>query len=297
MQAINVFENGIGYLSECLNLYLGGVAYLLLYVCGILFVLLKGDDEEKEIFIPGAVLMMVTVYNPIAPLILDKFFDVSSEFYRLFWITPVIVLVPFVISKITSGLKDTHEKIVSAVFVIAVLFLGGSFVYNTGIPFAQNRYKIPDELIEISEMIHEDSGTEYTKAFFEYEYNMEIRQYDPKMLLTIDREEYIYAVNYSYTDEMLNDEATPVNKILAVLVRNQDVDTGAFTDALEATKTRYIVLMKGHFQTNYLKKAGLKLVGESEMHNIFRYDLKEQADYSLIDYSNVEHRFSYRRLK
>lgn len=297
MQAINVFENGIGYLSECLNLYLGGVAYLLLYLCGVLFVLIKGSDEEKEIFIPGAVLLIATVYNPISPLLLDKFFDVSSEFYRLFWITPIIVLVPFVVSTIVEYAKNTNEKATTVAFVVAILFLGGNFAYNEGIPFAQNQYKIPDELIEISEIIHKDSDTEYAKAFFEYEYNMEIRQYDPKMLLAIDREEYIYAVNYSYTDEMLNDDATPTNKLLAALVRNQDVAPEAFADALEATKTQYVVLMKGHYMTKLLKKAGLKLVGESATHNIYKYDLREPADYSLIDYTGVEHRFSYRRLK
>lgn len=297
MQAINVFENGIGYLSECLNLYLGGVAYMLLYLCGVLFVLIKGSDEEKEIFIPGAVLLTITVYNPLSPLLLDKFFDVSSEFYRLFWITPVIVVVPFVVSKIFGYTKNTNEKVTVIVFSLIVLLLGGNFVYNAGIPFAENQYKIPDELIEISEIIHEDSDTEYTKAFFEYEYNMEIRQYDPKMLLAIDREEYIYAVNYSYTEEMLNDDAVPTNKILAALVRNQDVSAEDFSNALEATKTQYVVLMKGHYMTNMLKKAGLKQVGESAMHNIFKYDLKEPADYSLIDYTDVEHKFSYRRLK
>jgi len=297
MQAINVLENGIGYLSACLSLYLGGCAYLLLYLCGIAFIIAKGNKEEKEIFIPGTLVLMLTVYNPIAPIVLDKIFDVSSEYYRLFWIAPVIILVPFVASRLVTSANSGRQRVFAVVFLLVIGLLSGKFVYQSGIPFANNIYKIPDELIEISEIIHEDSDEEYTKAYFEYEYNMEIRQYDPKMLLTIDREDYIYAVNYSYTEDMINDAETPTNIILAALVRNQTVDTNAFRDALEKTKTSYVVLTKGNFQTELLQQAGLKPVADTAFHVIYKYQLSEPLNYELIDYSGVEHKFSYRRLK
>lgn len=297
MQSINVFENGIGYLAECLGLYLGNCAYLLLYMIGTVYILLKGSKEEKEIFLPCTITLLCTVYNPLMPVVVDKFFDISSEYYRLFWLTPIVILVPYVISKLITGVSNMKEKTAVLVFAVAVLIISGNFVYEQGIPLAQNIYKIPDELIEITQIIHEDTDEEYPKAFFEYEYNMEARQYDPKMLLTIDREEYIYAVNYTYTDEMLNDENVPTNRILAVLVRNQNVETGDFTDALEATKTEYVVVTKGHPRTEYLVQAGLNLVADTATHYIFKYNLSEPANYALVDYTDVEHRFSYRRLK
>lgn len=297
MQDINVYEKGIGYLSECLGLYMGSCAYLLLFLCACIYVYIKGSKEEKEIFLPGTVIMVLTVYNPIVPLILDKIFDVNSEYYRLFWISPVVILVPFVVCKLISDAKSKRETIFVSALCIITMLLAGDFVYDTGIPLAQNVYKIPDELIEISEIIHEDSDEEYAKAFFEYEYNMEIRQYDPKMLLTVDREEYIYAVNYSYTEDMINDDNVPVNRILAALVRNQEVDVEKFRQALEATKTQYVVLTKGNFQTGLLKAAGLELVGDTSFHQIYKYELIEPLNYELVDYSDVEHRFSYRRLK
>lgn len=297
MQAINVFENGIGYLAECLGLYLGNCAYLLLYLCCAIYLLIKGTKEEKELFLPCTITLTLTVYNPIAPIIIDKFFDISSEYYRLFWIAPVIVLVPFIISKLISEASNSKERTIMSCFIVVILLLSGNFVYEKGINIAQNIYKVPDELIAITNIIHEDSDEEYSKAFFEYEYNMEVRQYDPKMLLTIDREEYIYAVNYTYTDEMINDEAVPTNIILAALVRNQTVDTDMFRNALENTKTEYVVLTKGNYQTQLLERAGLRLVADTPMHLIYKYDLNEPLNYELVDYEGIEHRFSYRRLK
>jgi len=297
MQGVNVFENGIGYMLKCLNLYTSGTGYFAMYLLAVIFILIKGDERERRIFLPQAVVLLVTVYNPFVPIVIDKFFDVSSEYYRLFWIAPVIVLVPYAATKIIFDFSAGSKRIFSYVLITAFFVLGGNFVYGKGINVAHNIYKIPDELIEISDIIHKDSGTEYTRAFFEYEYNMEIRQYDPKMLLCIDREDYLYAVNYSYTEEMLEDESKPQNTILALLARNQNVFEDDFTDALDATDTQYVVLTKGHPQTSFVKDAGLYEIGDTMYHTIFRYDLKEPKEYELVDYSEAEHRFSYRRLK
>ena len=297
MQAFNVFENGIGYLAACLNLYMSGCAFLLLYVLGIMYILAKGDEQERQIFLPSAILLIFTVYNPVSPMILDKIFDVSSEYYRFFWIAPVIILVPFVVTKLLKSVVSHKEKVIVITFLCIAGIFSGYFLYDSGIKVADNIYKIPDELVEISEIIHNDDGKEYSKAFFEYDYNMEIRQYDAKMLLTIDREEYLYAVAYSYSDEMICDENTPTNAILALLCRNQTVDPDIFINALENTKTEYVVLTKGHPQTGFVSKAGLSLVGETATHNVFKYDVKEPYEFELVDYSNVEHKFSPRRLK
>ena len=297
MQGVNVFENGIGYLHECLMRYTSGTGFFVLYLLALMFILVRGDKRDRELFIPGAAVLLVTVYNPLAPLVLDKIFDVSSEYYRLFWIAPVIVLVPYVMTKIITDAKGTGEKVFAAILVVSMLVFGGNFVYAKGIDVADNIYKIPDELIEISGIIHDDSDTEYAKAFFEYEYNMEIRQYDPKMLLCIDREEYLYAMSYSYTDDMLAEGENPTNRILALLVRNNRIDPSDFTDALEETKTGYVVLTKGHPQASFIKKAGLYAIGDTATHVVYKYDLSEPPEYGLVDYSDAEHRFSYRRLK
>ena len=95
MQGVNVFENGIGYLTKCLGLYNSGTGYFVMYLFAILFILIKGERREREIFLPGAAVLLLTVFNPVVPVILDRIFDVSSEYYRLFWIAPVVILVPY----------------------------------------------------------------------------------------------------------------------------------------------------------------------------------------------------------
>ncbi len=297
MSGVNVFENGIGYLHRALGLYMNGTGYFLAYLICVLFIMLKGSKKERQLFLPSAVVLLVTVYNPFVPLILDRIFDVNNEYYRLFWIAPVIVLVPYALVKFISGAKTAGQRTVFLLLSVALLIVGGNYVYAQGINIASNPYKIPDELIEISSKIHGDSDSEYVKAFFEYEYNMEIRQYDPKILLSVDREDYLRAIAYDLTYDLTHDDNRPAFKILAPLVRNQDIDMEEFKNALEMTGTEYVVLTKGHPRTAYVKQAGLYLIGETATHMIFKYDLKEKPEYSLVDYSDMDHKLSFRRLK
>ena len=297
MQGVNVFENGIGYLLKTLGMYTSGTGFFAMYLIGLLTVLVAGKKRDRQLFLPQAVMLLVTVYNPLTPLILDRIFDVSGEYYRLFWIAPVIILVPYVCAMMMTRENKGWENVIFAVLIIAMFIVGGNYVYAKGYDAAENIYKIPDELIGISDIIHSDSDTEYVRAFFEYEYNMEIRQYDPKMLLPVDREDYIYAVNYSYTDEMLSDEGKPSDRLLALLVRNQKISKDDLTEALEATDTSYVVLSKGHPQAAFIRSAGLYELAETQTHIIYKYDLEDPYEYSLVDYSDAEHRFSYRRLK
>lgn len=287
MQGLNVTEKGLGYLWACLTSYTGACAYLMLYVAALLYICVFGSRREKEIFIPCSVFLILTVYNPVAPVILNRFFDVNSEYYRFFWITPVVVLVPYLFTKLILTVRGGRERSVITVLILCICLVSGNFVYRNGIQPATNIYKMPDELIQISAIIHEDSEAEYPKAFLEYEYNMQMRQYDPKMQLTVDREDYLNAVSTPYTEDMLEDEAHPQYRLLAFLVRLQPVDREDFLDALESSKTDYVVINKNNPRDTFLLSAGLKKIAETEHHNVFRYEVKEPYDFELVDYSVV----------
>jgi len=286
MQSLSVFDKGIKYLDACLSLYLENCAFFLLYLLALAWILIKGSRREKQIFIPSAILLIFTVYNPLFPIFLDKIFDVNSEYYRFFWIAPVIILVPYISVKLIMSMDTLYSKIILAIAVIVIYVLSGNFLYKNGYSRAENIYKMPNELIEISQIIHEDSEQVYPKVFLEYEYNMQMRQYDPKMRLTIDREDYLYAVSTPYTEDMLNDSEFPQYKLLAFLIRDQKVSEEDFLNAVEETKTGYIVLDSRNPKIDFLKEAGYSLVKDTGLHSIYKTNVYEEP-FELVDYSVV----------
>lgn len=287
MQDVFVKTDGIAYLRECLTRYTGSTGYLLLYFAALIFIMLKGSEKEKKIFVPMSILTIITVYNPIFPHVLSLFTKINSEYYRFFWMTPVVILVPYVLTKLILAIISGEIKNRVAVIIITalILILSSSSILKSGIRFAENIYKIPDELIEISEIIHNDSKDEYSRAFLEYEYNMQMRQYDPRMLLTIDREDYLTAVSQPYNTEQIDSDEFPQYRILAALIRYQKVDTGKLLEAFDMTGTEYIVLTTGSTMIPVLKNAGLSEIAVTKNHTVLKYELKDKTPFELVDYS------------
>lgn len=285
MQNLYISELGIKYLSECLSRYNGNTGYLVLFFVITAFLFLKGTEKEKRIFVPLSIIMILTVYNPVFPVVVAKFTDVSNEYYRFFWITPVVILVPYALTKIITDSSYNKKLVVCLVIACAVFTCNLS--YFTNMQFAENIYKVPDELIEISEIIHSDCEDEYPKAFLDFDYNMMMRQYDPKMLLTIDREDYIYASSHDYTTDEIYDDEHPEYKLLAALFRYQTFDTLSLVKAFEDTSTEYVVLQKGSTNIERLLSVGLTEIAETDSRVILKYNLWERKPFELVDYSEV----------
>lgn len=292
MQGVSVAELGIKYLGEVLSRFNGGCIYPAIYFACIIFLCVKGSKRDFKIFVPMTLFLILTVYNPVFPLILSKFADINSEYYRFLWITPVIILVPYTITKLILYIKGNCGKngnlLIIALLTIMIIVSGGRFLYSvTKFEIAENIYKVPNELIEVSEKLHEISEDEYPKAYLEYEYNMQMRQFDPKILLTIDREDYIFAMTNPYSYEMIEDDNNPQFRILAALTRYQHVDMNRLCDAFDATGTEFIVLSKGSTMIDRLIERGLSVESETENHVILKYDLIEKKPFELVDYSEV----------
>lgn len=287
MQDVFVAYDKIAYLRECLTRYNGSTGFLVLYFAALIYILIKGSNREKRIFIPVSVLSVLTVYNPLFPHILSIFADINSEYYRFFWMTPVIILVPYTVTKLILALTNGEIKHKKTIIILAVLtvMVASNCIVKSGMRLPENVYKVPNEMIKVSEIIHADSEDEYPKAFLEYEYNMQMRQYDGSMLLTIDREDYLYAILQEYTTEMIDSDEFPQYRLLAAFIRYQNVDTDKVLDALEMTKTEYVVLTTGSTWIPKLTDAGLRIVDTTEHHTILKYTLIDKTPFELVDYS------------
>ena len=71
------------------------------------------------------------------------------------------------------------------------------------------------------------------------------------------------------------------------LIKYQQVEPEDILDALELTHTDYVVLSKANPTTVLLNQAGLNIIGETENRVVYRYDLKEPFEFTLVDYSVV----------
>ena len=288
MQTLNVNDAGFSYIFKCVGYYGEGTLYLWLYLFVIIFIAVKGEKRERLIFLPQAVTGLLTVFNPVFPVVLNRFFDVNKEYYRFFWMFPVITAVSFAAVNIVFRFsKNMVRGTVISLILLCTFGTAGSFIYENGYSGNTNIYQMPGELLQVCDIIHKDSDEQFPKVMAEYDYNMQIRQYDASILLACDREQYIDAITNGVDSEAIRAEENYENRLLAVVGRGVRMDEEAFKKALEETDTEYLVVTRDSDIADYLVEIGLIPVGHTANRSVYRYELKEHEDFELADYTGV----------
>ncbi len=288
MQSLSVEKDGILYAIKCALLFNGSSLYLILYFAVLIFILVKGKKELKEIFLYPALIMLFTVYNPVFPLIINKIFDINKEYYRFLWITPTLILLST--AAVYIIFREGNKKgqgIFLFIGILLILMGAGCFTFRDGYQVRENPYSVPNEVLTVSRMIRNNTDMKYPVAIMDQEMHMEIRQYDPSILLACDRTQYLDFVGGAQVDEQTAEENRYTDVLLSALVEADKPDKDVFLDALDNTNTQFVVVLKEPGLSRYLTDAGLKPVGTTGRRVVFRYDLKEPVYYDLADYSGI----------
>ncbi|MCR4591310.1 MAG: hypothetical protein K5668_10885 [Lachnospiraceae bacterium] len=289
MQSISVAGDGILYLFKCIALFNGSALYLPLYLLGLIFIAVKGDREMKRFFLwPGAVILL-TVYNPLLPLVINRFFDVNKEYYRFMWITPVCIEIAFLsVCYCMRSDKSRGWRIISFIGIILLLMGAGTFIYDEGYTPKENVYKIPNEVIAVSKMIRNNTDMKYPVAVMDRDMQMEIRQYDATILLACDRTQYLDFLAGTEQDELTEEKNEYVDRLLSVIAKYEDIDKDSFREALNKTNTQFVVVEKISPMLKYLSDAGLTSVGTTGTRVIYKFELDDPLYFELADYSRME---------
>ena len=233
-------------------------------------------------------MLIITVYNPLVPVLINSLFDINKEYYRFIWLTPVVIILSYCAVKIIySFFKTRGERVIIGIALTLILMGSGNFVYSKGYTAATNNYKMPGEVLQVAEIIRRNTDSKYPRALCDYNLNMEIRQYDASILLTADRESYMNAVAGNITEEMLESEGNYVNKLLALIVQEKRLQKDTLEEALRETNTEYIVVDKKSKIISYLENFGFKEAGTTESRVVLHYNPEGATEFELADYTDV----------
>ncbi len=284
MQTLTVQSEGFLYVLKCVLYYCGSGFYLALWAAAALFFLIKGKDKERRIFAFPALMLLITIFNPVVPVVVNHIFDINKEYYRFFWIAPVIVTVAYMAVEFLYK-KNPAARITVFIGITLILMGAGTYAYADGYIPAENFYKIPNEVIAVSRVIRDNSEVDYPVALCDFNMQMELRQYDASILLAADRTQYLAIINGEEQDDQVKEQNIYVNRLLNVITKNVAIPEDNFLEAMQKTNTEFIVLSKESPIISYLKDAGLKEVGNTGARTVLHYDLPERQNMELADYS------------
>lgn len=189
----SVSETGIWFELRSFFGYVweSGIYVLFLVACIYLW-----KTKKNKIWVSPFVVGGLTIYNPILLmgiiLLLEKTGilvgnALNYSYMRIFMLIPFHIIIVIAIMDLNNKIKAVGQRFIFGCMIIIALVFCGDTTLVDGYRIMENEYYVPDELIEICDVMHELSGKEEVDALvYHNTYRAYIRQYDASILIKDD---------------------------------------------------------------------------------------------------------------
>ncbi len=285
---ITLKEEGWNYILTCIRRYQGEGHFLLLFglavggLAGLLLLRKKNkdlsSDGEKnlaQLLLGYLMILLLTVFNIVIMRYVIGILDLEDEYYRFLWLLPTTIVTAYFFAKLASIPKKNIRKIGVGGILVILIIVSGKSILARGFSLAENLYKIPDEVMEISRILHDDSMEDTPRAVMDFDLLVSMNQYDPSIELEIsygdistlrDVEEHMEEDTW---DRWLTARVT----VLQVLMdhRLEEWNHWDFEAAMDYLDAYYIVTARDPEMEAYLEESRCVVIGETEGYRIYRY--------------------------
>lgn len=251
---------------QTFQMYAGETVYLMLFLCSILYVYFFAGKENRKRILLLVGLSIFVIYNDISKKLLEAL--VPGTYYRFLWAIPMILVIAYVLVRILETQKKNNGKIVIFVSVAIMIFYSSNFLETGKLALPENKYGIPNDVIQVCDMIAEDKEVERPVVIFDYELQLSARTYDASFIRGISREAYLKYNDLDGYEESgeLQDEMILIQAVNYGVQGEEEM----LSQALEARNADYIVTMTSFGMQEYFSRIGYELVGTSDTRSVFR---------------------------
>lgn len=180
--------SGMEFLKKVLQVLWGTYAYQGLFYMGLLVILCRSRSRWKKlVYSVYSIIVIVGLLNPITIIAAEKIWGTSIAYYcRLFSMIQIIVVIAYALVLLISRFSSLM-KLLAVCCIIAVMFIGGSYVYSQDwFEKAENIEKIPDDVKIISEAFEKINDVTIAAPNSLTSY---IRQYDASIHMITGRDD------------------------------------------------------------------------------------------------------------
>mgnify|MGYP001038265176 FL=1 len=175
LESVVIFKNYMGFHQYK---FLAG-----LYLLALLYLwFAEKDRHRRAILVYAPTLLLAAFFCPLFRKVFVRVLEDSETYYRLLWLLQMSLVTAYGFIK----LMGRHRKI-GLLIMCAAIAAGGDYVYDSiNISKAQNAYHLPQEVIDIVDMIEPEEGR--IKVLMPGELLQYVRQYSTDIELPYGRE-------------------------------------------------------------------------------------------------------------
>ncbi|WP_099467042.1 hypothetical protein [Konateibacter massiliensis] len=231
-----------------------GVVQLLLIAAIVVLLIKEKKNENKQMAYYAIALIAVVVFPPIV-LVLTHFAG-EDVYWRIFWLVPSVIIIAFAATRLIEQAGKRSKQRILFVGVLLVIVLGGKSVYNAEtFNKAENLYKIPQEAIEICEMVAPDGGA--TKIIVPESIVSYIRQYNAN-------------INLLYGRNMGKDVQKGYRYKVLLQLNSAEPDVKYIAKKAKKKECEYIVFENFSSGTETIADYGYELFGSTQNYVIYK---------------------------
>lgn len=232
--------------------YGGTGYYTILFVLSLIYLGFTEEDKRVRtilVYIPAIIFLLFFI--PVFYMLYNTLDN--GTYYRILWLIPMTVIIAY------AGCKAIgHHTRLGVIIGCLVLIISGTYVYNSQyITKAENPYHLPQETVDICEMIMPEEGEERVWALFPVEQVHFVRQYTTTIQMPFGRENLVETWYYEHHPlyTLLQQEVIPVDELSELSIENY---------------CNYIILLKTMEVEGDLEEYGIQLIGETENYLVYR---------------------------
>ena len=232
--------------------YTGSGFLTILFLLALMYLWVSEKNPTiRSVFVYGSTILQMLFFVPLfyyGYQILD-----NGTYYRILWILPMTITTAYAAVKILG--RYPAGSILIGVFVIII---SGKYVYsNPNITVAQNAYHIPQETVEICDMIMPEEDEERVTGVFPDSLVHFVRQYSTRIQMAYGRD-YL-APDWAYGDH-------PIRK----LMNQKEIEISELVGLATKQKCQYIILERSRQLIGDFEKYQVFLIGQTANFDVYR---------------------------
>lgn len=185
--------------------YYKNYTFLCYYILATIVIIIIGNKEAKRYFGLIQIINLATIWNPLFSNLIAKYLTSSATFWRVLWLIPIEFAISYAITLVIQKIEKPKIKIAVFATSIFVIIISGKFMYN--FEFTPNLENIPQEIIEQTNYILEQSENEEEIMVLgpqEPLHSCTMRQLDNRIILINSRAHYMKKITYEEIGERVN---------------------------------------------------------------------------------------------
>lgn len=159
---------------------IGDTLLVFFTIAGYFYMYQDKNEVVKKTLVFPAVFYTILVLNPLSSYILAFKLGFDTRMARFLWMFPMALVLGYVLIRLLEEVSPTWKKGFLVLFLLWITFFTK---YKDTVSYStENIFKVTDELLSVTELLHESGYEEGEIVFFEnWNLYATVRQYDPSI--------------------------------------------------------------------------------------------------------------------